>query len=58
MQTNAKVKFNSLLYFEVMEKMEKHLQMKMAKEDIHALLDVDTVSFSLHDMSSGFVVAV
>lgn len=45
MQTAANVKFNSFLYYVVMEKMEKHLQKKMAEEDIHTLLEVDTVRF-------------
>lgn len=58
MQTHANEKFNSFLYYAVMEKMEKYLQRKMAEEDIHALLDVTTVSSGLHCSSSRFFVAM
>lgn len=37
------VKFNSFLFNRVMEQLLKHLQMKMGEEDIHELLEVDTV---------------
>lgn len=43
LQTDANVKVNSFLYNHVMKNMLKHLQKKMGAEDIHKLLEVDTV---------------